>query len=199
MQIKYSKSVIEFEKELNPLDRFVIDFCSILNKSKIKYVLIAGYISILFGRSRSSEDVDIFIEDIGFKKFESLWNNLSVNFYCLNAQNAKYAYSNYLKNNYAIRFSNKGSVIPNMELSFPKGIFGEISLNDKIKVIVNKNELYISPLELQIAFKLYLGSEKDIEDAKHLYIVFRNNLDIESLRVFNKKLKVSGIFRRYLL
>ena len=59
MKLKFSKKKIEFRKELNDLDKFVIDFTSILNKLKIKYVIVSGYVAILFGRSRSSEDIDI--------------------------------------------------------------------------------------------------------------------------------------------
>lgn len=39
-----------------------------------------------------------------------------------------------------------------------------------------------SELELQIAFKLYLGSGKDFEDARHLYNIFKDHLDIDLLR-----------------
>lgn len=36
------------------------------------------------------------------------------------------------------------------------------------KVIINKKTLFISALELEIPYKLFLGSSKDIEDALHL-------------------------------
>lgn len=62
MEIKVSKNRIKLNKELNDLDTFVIDFVKILDKSKIKYVLVSGYVSILFGRSRSSEDIDIIVK-----------------------------------------------------------------------------------------------------------------------------------------
>jgi len=50
MEIKYSNKGIEFEKELNSLDKFTIKFTSILNKLNINYVVVSGYVSILFGR-----------------------------------------------------------------------------------------------------------------------------------------------------
>ena len=58
MDIKYSDK-IEFEKELNNLDKFTIAFTQILNESKINYALVSGYVSILFGRNRASEDIDL--------------------------------------------------------------------------------------------------------------------------------------------
>ena len=58
--------------------------------------------------------------------------------------------------------------------------------------------LVIIPLEMQIAYKLFLGSEKDIEDAKHLYNMFKDKLDASLLKEFNKKLKIEEAFKRYL-
>jgi len=43
-----------------------------------------------------------------------------------------------------------------------------------------------------------LGSEKDIEDAKHLYKLFKDYLDIDLLDDFNQKLKTKELFKRYL-
>ncbi|MGI0038162.1 MAG: hypothetical protein ACRD99_07370 [Nitrososphaera sp.] len=58
MEIDVSDDLIKLDKELNDLDRLVIDFVAILNRCKINYVLVSGYVSIHFGRSRSSEDID---------------------------------------------------------------------------------------------------------------------------------------------
>jgi len=41
-----------------------------------------------------------------------------------------------------------------------------------------------------------LGSKKDIEDAKFLYDLFRENLDMNLLKEFNKKLKVEKKFKK---
>ena len=57
----YSNETIRFNKELGNLDEFVVDFTSILMKEGIDYVLMSGYVAILFGRNRESEDIDIFI------------------------------------------------------------------------------------------------------------------------------------------
>ena len=44
----------------------------------------------------------------------------------------------------------------------------------------------------------FLGSEKDIEDAKHLYNLFKDNLDTKLLD-FLRKLNKEKEFNRYLL
>jgi len=53
-------------------------------------------------------------------------------------------------------------------------------------------------LELQILFKLFLGSGKYIEDARHLYRLFREEIDLGILYEFNKKLKEEQIFREHI-
>lgn len=63
---------------------------------------------------------------------------------------------------------------------------------------MNGRRLFISPMELQIPFKLFLGSEKDIEDAKYLYLLFKGKLDKKLLWSFITKLKVEKSFKRYL-
>ena len=58
--------------------------------------------------------------------------------------------------------------------------------------------MFISSLELQIPFKLYLGSEKDIEDAKYLYNLFKDKIDLILLKEFNQKFKIQDKFNKYL-
>ena len=198
MDIHFSKSEIKFEKELNSLDKFTIDFADILNRLSIKYVLVSGYVSILFGRNRSSEDVDIFIEDIDFKRFQLLWNELNKVFECIITTDVNEAYDEYLTKYYALRFSKKSKFIPNIEVKFSKIDLDKWALDNRKMVVLNSHTLFISPLELQISFKLYLGSQKDIEDALFLYNLFKENLDMPLLKEFNQKLKIEEVFNNYL-
>ena len=198
MNINFSKDKIELKKELNNIDKFVIDFTSILTKLNINYVLISGYVSIIFGRNRTSEDIDIFIEKLTLKKFGELWNELYKQFECLNTEDLKSAYKEYLLNNTSLRFSRKKNYIPNMEVKFPKNELDIWTIENKRKVILNNKILFISLLELQIPFKLFLGSEKDIEDARYLYRLFKDKLDIKLLTEFNRKLNIEALFNKYL-
>lgn len=198
MDIHFSKEEIVLEKELNSLDRFVIDFTSILNKLNISYVILSGYVSILFGRNRSSEDIDLIMEKINFQDFAKLWAELSKDFECLITEDVNDAYNRYLCQEHAIRFSRKKKFIPNMEIKFPKIELDDWTLTNKKKVSLNKHVLFISPLELQIPFKLFLGTEKDIEDARYLYNLFKDKLDISLLTEFNRKLNIEKVFIKYL-
>lgn len=198
MDIHFSKSKIKFEKELNSLDKFAIDFTDILNRLSIKYVLVSGYVSILFGRNRASEDIDMFIEDLDFKRFQLLWNELNKAFECIITTDVNEAYNKYLTKCHALRFSRKGKFIPNIEVKFSKIDLDKWALDNRKMVIFNSHTLFIFPLELQISFKLYLGSQKDIEDALFLYNLFKENLDMPLLKEFNQKLKIEEVFNNYL-
>jgi hypothetical protein len=183
MEFDFSRNRITFEKTLSSLDRLVIKFTKILNRLEINHVIVSGYLAILFGRSRNTEDIDLFIEEMQFEQFRKFWNELyKEGFECLNTSNPEQAYQDYLNQKLAIRFAEKGMVQPNFELKFPKTKYNVYSLENKIEVDLNKEKLFVSEIELQIAFKLNLGSDKDFEDAKHIYNIFKEHLDLDLLR-----------------
>ena len=63
MDYSYSDGVIHLTKVLNVVDEFVVDFLALLKSEKITYVIMSGYVILLFGRPRITEDVDMFIQD----------------------------------------------------------------------------------------------------------------------------------------
>lgn len=166
--MQFTGKEIKLDRELSDLDKFAIDFIKILRKYT-KYVIISGYVSILLGRSRSSEDVDIIVPKIEFVTFQNLAKNLiDSNFYCLNTENVKEMYE-YLLRKTAIRFAKNNTIIPNIELKFAKNKIDDLTLAKTITVKLNKETLIISHLELQVAFKEeVLKSPKDKEDARHI-------------------------------
>lgn len=188
--MEFSKGKIVFERELSDLDKFVIDFIDILNTVKIKYVIVNGYISILFGRSRATEDIDLFIGAISKDKFDEFMRVVEdKGLWALNSTDNTELYD-MLKDNLAIRIAQKDKAIPNFELKFPKKDTDFFSLNNPVKVVLNNTEMLISPLEMQIAYKLHLGSEKDAEDAIHIYQLFKEKLDSNLLKSLIQKLNV---------
>ncbi len=64
MEIEIKGNLISLEKELNELDKFVIRFTKDLDS----YCIVGGYVSILFGRSRVTEDIDIPIPEDNISK-----------------------------------------------------------------------------------------------------------------------------------
>lgn len=181
-----SDKLIRIDKELSELDAFALDFVRIVEKYA-EYVIVSGYVSILLGRARASEDIDIIIQEIPEKKFHTMVDELTENgFECLNTDSEQYAY---LKEKTAVRFAKIGTVIPNIELKFPKNKIGEMALKNRIRVEIREKELYISQLELQIAFKeQVLRSPKDLEDARHLRNITRANIDNKLIKRYEETL-----------
>ncbi len=191
MEFEFKGNKILFERRLSNLDKLVLRFVKILGKLEIDYVIISGYIAILFGRSRNTEDVDLFIEEMPLEKFRKFWKELEKQgFECLNTSKPEDAYRDYLKEMVAVRFAEKGMIQPNFELKFPKTKYNRYSLEHKVEVLLNRERLFTSEIELQIAFKLSLGSDKDFEDARHLYKVFKEDLDIGLLKRQIRELRV---------
>lgn len=181
---------IKLDKPLNELDKFVLRFINIL-KEHVEYVVISGYVSILLGRSRATEDVDIFIKPINKEIFVRLYQHLKeAGFWCLNAESEDEVY-NYLKERLAVRFANQGETIPNMEVKFPKNELDEEVFTDFLEVETTEGMIKISSLERQVAFKkYYLKSQKDLEDAKHIEEVFKEHLNQEKIKKYKRILKL---------
>ena len=198
VELEFVGGRIAFKKVFSDLDKFVVDFTSLLNKQKVGYVLVSGYVPILFGRSRSSEDVDLILEKLDSERFERLWKAICKKFECVNVTDKDDACQNYLLTGHSVRFSDKGKFIPNMEVKFPKTELDEWTLKERKEVKVNNKTLYISPLELQIPYKLFLGSEKDIEDAKYLHKLFKDKVDVVLMEDFVAKLGVKNLYTEYL-
>ena len=182
---RIDERTIKLEKEENDLDSFVFDFVDVLEKYT-DYIIISGFISILFGRSRGTEDVDIIIPKVSEENWIKINKALLKDFECMNTDNIADIYS-YLKDGLSVRFVKKGQIIPNMEIKFAKKDIDYLSLKNKIKVLFNDKELFIGPIELQIVYKKkILKSGKDLEDAKHLEIVLKDLINKEKIKYYEK-------------
>lgn len=181
MEYNPEKKEIIANKKLNKIDKFALDFTQILEKHA-DYVIISGYVSILLGRSRATEDIDVFIKELSFEQFSKLYKELQEKgFECINAEKPEEVFS-YIKDGLAIRFSRKGFPMPNFEVKFPKRKIDEETFSDFITVVLPSGKLKISSLERQIAFKkYYLKSDKDIEDALHIEELFKDQIDYEKI------------------
>ena len=97
-----------------------------------------------------------------------------------------------LRDGLAVRIAEKERVIPNIEMKFKADDFDRCAMAMARTVTFDDIRLFISPIELQIPYKFYLGSDKDIEDAVYLWMLFRETLDGDLLRMFMERLQVRG-------
>jgi hypothetical protein len=192
MKIESPGRMINFsEKQITLLDRFVLDFIQVL-EPQTPYVIVSGYVAILFGRSRGTEDVDILVPRLEKAAFVALHDALLHGGYeFLNAEDANGLYE-MLTGKMGIRVAKTGQFIPNIELKFFKDEVDRSVFQNRLEVILPDTHVYISPIEIQIAYKIWLGSPKDIEDALFLFEIFRGHLDQALLKEQMKAFKVSG-------
>jgi len=192
MELKYVKGGIVIEnKVFTALDEFVLDFMKLLEEYA-DYVIVSGYVVILFGRARGTEDIDTIIRYMDKDTFSSFYQKLSSeSYYFLNPEDVKGLYE-MLEEGLGVRIAKEDTIIPNIELKFVKDDFDRYSIDNRLEVVIGEKHLFISPIELQIPYKLYLGSDKDIEDAVYLWDIFKEKIDINLLEKFMKALGVRG-------
>ena len=175
------------------LDRFAEDFVRVTEKYA-KYIIVSGFVAIAHGRSRGTEDIDLIIERIEKEKFIKLHRDLEkAGFECIQSGNAAIIYDDYLNDNLSVRYVRKGSFIPEMELKFVKDALDDYQIKTRKKLPLTGLDFYFSSVEMNIAFKeKLLKSDKDMEDARHLRIIYSESLDEDEI----EKIKVM-IIRRY--
>lgn len=89
-----------------------------------------------------------------------------------------------------------GEMTPNLEVKFPEDEFDRASLENAIDAHVGEKTIPIGPLELQIAYKLWLGGRTDLEDAAHLYTMFGETLSTTRLEAWVQRLDVEDRYDR---
>lgn len=184
--------IILEDKVMNMLDEFVCEVFPIIERF-FDYVIVGGYIAILFGRSRTTEDIDTLIHpgtlsiDVIRRFYEELEEN---GFWCFNAHKYTSGFE-YLRNGLALRIARINEIIPNVELKCAKKQIDFETLKNKLTLYMGACKLHICPLEACIAYKFYLGSQKDIEDAVHIFCVFKDNIKLDTLRKYLSLLGIS--------
>jgi hypothetical protein len=188
--IKNEKIFME-NKVISELDEFVLDFIHVLEQYT-EYVIVSGYVCILFGRARGTEDIDTLIPSITEKKFSMLYEGLMEKEYFILNPEDEHGLYRMLEDGLGIRIAEKDTIIPNIELKFIKDNFDRFSFKNKLEVLFDSLSLFVSPFELQIPYKLYLGSNKDIEDAVYLWDLVKNHVDEALMEEFMETFQVRG-------
>lgn len=193
--IEFDDGELLVERDPNELDELAIEFTAILNDLDIQHVYVAGYIAILTGRSRATEDVDVLIECLDESRITRLVDRLTDEGMWGPAMPLDDMYD-MLANGDNIWIAPDDQVIPHIEAKFVRDESDLASLQNAITAHIADADLPIGPLEIGIAYKLYLGSQKDFEDAVHLYTLFEETLRSEELERWVKKLGVESDYER---
>ena len=102
-----NKNTIKLDKEINELDKFVFNFAKILRKYT-DYVILGGYVPILLGRTKTTDEIDIFVKHLSKEKIDKFYHDIGKNYWSLNAENSAFAHKLLMKN-LAIRISLKNT------------------------------------------------------------------------------------------
>lgn len=176
--------------DLNLLSRFCNEFCKIIEKY-CDYIVVSGFVAIASGRTRGTEDIDLIMKRVDLNKWKIIFDSLYDNgFICMQSNDYKEIY-NYLNDNASVRFTWKDKPLPEMEIKFSKDLLDEYQLKTKVKLSLTGLDVWFSNINVNIAFKEeLLKSPKDLEDARHLRIVFEEIVDEKEIR------KVKELIRR---
>jgi len=192
-----SRRIRLVKRALLPEDDMAFRFARVLDEASVRYVVVAQYIAILFGRPGGTDDIDFIVEQIDEERFAELCRKALEHGFSLmqgdisSEESVRRVYRDYLVEGLSIRFMYSDIVVPNVEVRFVQSSIDRYVLEHSITVEVNsKYVVKISPLELQIAYKLYLGSERDVGDAVFLYTLFREAVDHAELEKWCRELNV---------
>lgn len=197
--MELSDGTLTVSRELSELDKDVLEFTQLLDACDVDYVIVSGYVAILTGRSRSTEDIDIILESLSETETEQLVTELKNKGYWGMAMPLDEMHS-MLSEGSRLRIAEKGEMYPNFETWFVSNDVEREALSNPLTVNFDEGQIEISPLELQIAYKLRLAqaadslSGKDFEDALHLYLTFEERFNTEQLEAYVTELGVENYY-----
>ncbi|WP_276248554.1 hypothetical protein [Haladaptatus sp. YSMS36] len=190
---------LSISRTLSDLDREVLAFTRLLDSCDVNYVIVSGYVAILTGRSRATEDIDVILEPLSATEVDGLVSTLKDAGYWRMAMPLDEMHS-MLSDGERIRIAEQGELYPNFETWFASNDVERESLDAALTVKLDGDSLNISSIELQIAYKLRLAQHarsmdgKDFEDALHLYLTFEGQLKAEALEQYVTDLGVGDYY-----
>jgi hypothetical protein len=180
-------------KDRGVLDVFCIKFSKVVERYT-KYIVVSGFVAIASGRMRGTEDIDMIILPIDEETFSKMHSALVSNgFVAMQSDDVSELFS-YLTENISIRYTLKDEPLPEMELKFAKDYLDKYQIKTRIKLPLTGLDIWFSSINMNIAFKEeLLKSPKDMEDARHLRIVYLEMVEEAEIK------KIRTLIKRYRL
>lgn len=60
--MRFEDDTIVIDKAPSDLDELVLDVTEAFDKAGVDYAVVSGYVAVLLGRSRATEDIDVLTE-----------------------------------------------------------------------------------------------------------------------------------------
>lgn len=193
--MEFDDDEVRIEKPPSDLDRLVLDVTSVLDEVGVDYAVVSGYVVVLFGRARATEDVDVIVEQFDAETAADLAERLAEAGYWGPAMPLADLHAT-LADGLPVRVAEDGHRVPNVELKFPTDRYDRQSLRETIRVTFGEEVLRVGGLELQIAYKLHMDTPKDFEDALYLHEVAEPTLNTPTLEGYVDDLDVEDAYDR---
>lgn len=193
--MEFRDDEVVIEKPLNDLDELVLDVIAIFDDADIRYAVVSGYVAVLFGRARATEDIDVITERFDAATADEVATGLRDADFWGPAMPLDAMYER-LTDDLPVRIAESNHRVPNVELKFASDEYDRASLENAFTVQLTDGRLRIGSLELQIAYKLGMGAQKDFEDALYLYEVAEPNLNTTELESYARQLGVDDEYEK---
>lgn len=177
-------------KERSILDTFCNRFCAIVEKHA-KYIVVSGFLAIASGRTRGTEDIDLILEKMKDDRFAILHNDLVKNgFVCMQSDLTEEIFDNYLTQGLSVRYTDNDKPLPEMEVKFAKDEIDFFQLQTRMKIPLTGLDIWFSSINMNVAFKEeHLKSQKDLEDARHLRLVFAEQINEPDIKLIKEMIR----------
>ena len=193
--MEFTDEGVVIDKPPSDLDRLILEVGDILDDVGIGYSVVSGYVAVLFGRSRATEDIDVITERFDEETADGLTKRLRNAGYWGSAMPLDDLHET-LSDDLPVRIAEDGHRVPNVELKFVSDEYDRISLDNAISIRLGEEILRVGSLEFQIAYKLDMGAQKDYEDALYLHEVVGPTLNRTALEEYVTKLGVEDEYEQ---
>ncbi|MDZ7701638.1 MAG: hypothetical protein U5J98_05975 [Halobacteriales archaeon] len=183
------------DRRLNELDRLALSFSSILDDLDIGHVFVSGYVALLAGRARSTEDIDVILEPLDDETVDRLVDRLVEAKLWGPAMPLETLHD--VEHDH-IWVARTDEIAPRLDVKFADDRFDRSSLENRFDARLSTADatLPIGPLELQIAYKLWMVGQRDFEDALYLYDLLGETLSTPELEHWVDELEVHEAYDR---
>jgi hypothetical protein len=193
--MEFTADEVRIDKPPSDLDRLVLDVVDVLESVGVEYAVVSGYVVVLLGRARATEDVDVITERFDADTAGELAERLAEAGFWGPAMPLADLYET-VANDLPVRIAADGHRVPNVELKVATDDYDRASLREPRTVEFGDEQLRIGSLELQIAYKLHMDTPKDFEDALYLQEVAEPTLNTAKLEAHVDELDVGDAYDR---
>ncbi len=172
------------------LNTFCNAFCKVVAKHT-KYIIVSGFVAIASGRVRGTEDIDMIISKLKKEDFLKLHNDLiKAGFVAMQSDDSSVLFEDYLREKLSIRYTIKNQILPEMEVKFAKDTLDDYQLQTRMKLPLTGLDIWFSSINMNVAFKEeLLKSPKDLEDARHLRVVYSEMINEQEIKKIKQMIK----------